>query len=295
MSQPFATPFVVMNEEVLALSEARVPINDRSFLFGDSLYEVIATHKGQPFFTDDHLQRLRATAAGVHMPLPWSDEWFKQQIRRGLDQLPLDEVYVRIVVSRGSGDFNIDIDSTATEPLVVFIFKPLPVPAEQYFTQGYFLSVPHTRRNHPRALNPAFKTGNYLNNILCLHEAKANGADDALILDLDGYVTEATTSNFFFVKNGTLYTAPLEVGILDGITRRYMLAQAQELGIPTREERFMLEDVWQADEVFLSSTIKGAMPVYRIDDKCFNEGYGSVMRQLNEAYWAYVENHLDQY
>lgn len=288
-------PFVIMNEQLLPLNEARVPINDRSFLFGDSLYEVIATHKGQPFFTDDHLQRLRTTAAGVHMSLPWTDDWFKQQIRKGLDQLPLDEVYVRIVVSRGSGDFNIDIDSTATEPQAVFIFKPLPVPAEAYFTQGYFLSVPQTRRNHPRSLSPAFKTGNYLNNILCLHEAKAQGADDALILDLDGYVTEATTSNFFFVKNGTLYTAPLEVGILDGITRRYMLAQAQELGIPSKEERFTLEDVWQADEVFLSSTIKGAMPVYRIDDNVFPEGYGPIMQQLNQAYWTYVENHLDQY
>lgn len=289
------TPFVIMNEELLPLEQARVPVNDRSFLFGDSLYEVIATHKGKPFFTDDHLQRLRATAAGVHLSLPWDDDWFKRQIRRGLEQLPLDEVYIRIVVSRGSGDFNIDIESTATEPLAVFIFKPLPAPAQQYHDQGYFLSVPATRRNHPNTVNPAFKTGNYLNNILCLYEARAKGADDALILDLDGRVTEATTSNFFYVKDRVLCTAPLEVGILDGITRRYMLRQAQVLGIEARESYFGLEEVLAADEVFVSSTIKGAMPVYRIDQHRFSEGYGPITRQLDDAYWRYVEEHLDQY
>lgn len=289
------TPFVVMNGQVMDQSEALVPINDRSFLFGDSLYEVIATRKGQPFFTGDHLARLRATAEGVHMSLPWDDNWFKQQIRLGLDQLPLDEVYVRIIVSRGSGDYNIDIDSTATEPLAVFIFKPLPVIAERFENEGYILSVPETRRNHPRSLNPAFKTGNYLNNILCLYEAKAKGADDALILDLDGNVTEATTSNLFMVKDNVVWTAPLEVGILDGITRRYMLDQARALGLETRVEAFDLDAIRQADEVFVSSTIKGANPVCRIDDQEYPKGYGPITRQLDDAYWQYVDQHLDQY
>lgn len=294
-SQSRPTPFVVMNGQLMDLSEARVPVNDRSFLFGDSLYEVIATRKGKPFFSDDHLTRLRATAEGVHMALPWDDNWFKSQIRLGLNELPIDEVYVRIIVSRGSGDFNIDVDSTSTEPLVVFIFKPLPSIAERFENEGYVLAVPETRRNHPKSLNPAFKTGNYLNNILCLYEAKAKGADDALILDLDGHVTEATTSNLFIVKNKVVWTAPLEVGILDGITRRYMLDQARALGLETRVEPFSMEAVREADEVFVSSTIKGAMPVCRIDDQEYPKGYGPVTRQLDDAYWAYVDEHLDGY
>ncbi|PKL76403.1 MAG: branched-chain-amino acid aminotransferase [Candidatus Melainabacteria bacterium HGW-Melainabacteria-1] len=288
-------PFAVIDGQIMPLDQVRIPVNDRSFLFGDSLYEVIATHKGKPFFTDDHLARLRATAAGLHMPLPWDDAWFKQQIRTGLKALPRDEVYVRIIVSRGSGDFNIDIDSTATPPLAVFIFKPLPAFPERFSTEGVVMAVSETRRNHPRSLNPAFKTGNYLNNVLCLYEAKAKGADDALILDLDGHVTEATTSNFFLVKDKVLYTAPLEVGILDGITRRHMLSQAAELDIKTKVEPFSMEAVLAADEVFVSSTIKGAMPVCRIDAQHYPTGYGAITRQLNEAYWAYVDAHLDAY
>lgn len=289
------TPFAIIDGKTMPLDQARVPVNDRSFLFGDSLYEVIATRKGKPFFSDDHLERLRATAKGLYMELPWDNAWFKQQIRLGLNQLPLDEVYVRIIVSRGSGDFNIDIDSTKTDPLAVFIFKPLPGFPERFESEGVVMAVPELRRNSPRSLPPLYKTGNYLNNVLCLREAKAKGADDALILDLDGHVTEATTSNFFIVKDGVLHTAPLEVGILDGITRRYMLRQAEVLGIEAKVRPFSMEEVVAADEVFVSSTIKGAMPVCRIDEHEFPKGYGPITRRLDDAYWQYVDEHLDEY
>jgi len=288
-------PFVVMNSQVMPLAEAKVPVNDRSFLFGDSLYEVIATHQGKPFFTQEHLDRLRATAAGLHLELPWNDEWFRAQIRLGLDHLPLEEVYVRIIVSRGAGDFNIDISTTHTPPLAVFIFKPLPVPAARFETEGYYLAVPETRRNAPRSLSPAYKTGNYLNNILCLYEAQQQGADDALILDLAGDVTEASTSNVFMVKDGVMVTPPVEVGILHGITRQHLIRIAHEQGLPLEERRFGLAELYAADEVFLSSTIKGAFPVCRINDQTYPKGYGPVTRQLDDLYWAYVDAHLDTY
>jgi branched-chain amino acid aminotransferase len=289
------SPLVILNGDLMPLSEARVPLNDRSFLFGDSLYEVVATRQGKPYFTTDHLERLRATAHGLHLPLPWDNGWFEQQIRTGIDALGAADTYVRIVVSRGSGDFNIDIDAADGQPLAAFIFKPAPVfPAAQWDT-GVTLAVPETRRNSPKSLPPAFKTGNYLNNILCLYEAKQQGAEDALILDLEGHVTEATTSNFFMVRDGVLWTAPLSVGILDGITRKYFLQVAQQLNIPVQEALFSLEDVYQADEAFVSSTLKGAMPVHKVNDHVVGTGYGALTRTLNEAYWAYVDAHLDSY
>lgn len=293
MSTPNA-PFVLMNDEIMPLAEARVPVNDRSFLFGDSVYEVIATYQGQPFFTRDHLERMRATAKGIHMDLPWDNAWFEERIKRGLERQAFAETYIRIVVSRGSGDFDISLASTQTPPQAVFIFKQAPSYGGRFRETGFHLSVAETRRNHPRSLNPAFKTGNYLNNILCLQEARTQGADDALILDLEGHVTELTTSNFFIVKKGEVWTAPLEVGILDGITRRYLIQQARALGLTVQEKRFTLEDVWQAEEAFVSSTLKGAMPVARIDDHHFRQGYGPLTRKLDEAYWAYVAQHLDR-
>ncbi len=298
LQQTQSPPFAVINGEVLPLEQAQVPVNDRSFLFGDSLYEVVATYQGKPFFTRDHLQRLRATAAGIYFELPWNDAWFEHQIRKGLDHLHLEpghEAYVRIVVSRGSGDFNIDIDSVETPPFCVSIFKPSPPMNPRYREKGFVLAVPETRRNSPRSLNPAFKTGNYLNNILCLREAKAQGADDALILDLDGDVTELTTSNFFIVKKGEVWTAPLDVGILDGITRRYLIQVAQALGLTVHEKRFTLADVLSADEAFVSSTLKGAMPVWQVNGQVIREGYGEINAAVDQAYWQYVADHLDRY
>lgn len=289
------SPFVVINGELLSLSEARVPVHDRSFLFGDSLYEVIATFRGRPFFTREHLQRLRTTASGIYLELPWDDSWFEAQIRMGLNHMEGQDAYIRIVISRGCGDFNIDIETVETPPLCVFIFKPLQSLPAHYREKGFTLAVPETRRNSPRSLNPAFKTGNYLNNILCLKQARDQGADDALILDLNGDVTELTTSNFFIVRHGEIWTSPLDIGILDGITRRYLIQIAKALGYPVLEKRFNLEAVLTADEAFVSSTIKGAMPVWKINGQLIHEGYGPVSRTLDQAYWQYVAGHCDTY
>ncbi len=287
-------PFAVLNGQVMPLTAVHVPVNDRSFLFGDSLYEVIATFQGQPFFTRDHLERLRATAQGIYLDIPWTDEWFEQQIRLGLEQMAGQEAYIRIVISRGSGDFNIDLQSvTSTEPFCVFLFKPLQPLAAHYREQGYTLAVPETRRNSPQSLNPAYKTGNYLNNILCLKQARDQGADDALILDLAGHVTELSTSNFFIVRQGELWTAPLEIGILDGITRRHLIRLAREQGIAVHEKRFGLDAVLSADEAFVSSTLKGALPVWQVNGQVIGHGAGPITRQLDQAYWAYVATHTD--
>lgn len=298
-------PFVLKqdNPEPIILAEATVPLTDRSYLFGDSIYEVISTHNGQPFFIEDHLERLYASAEGIYMTLPWPMDWFTRQIHHGLDlaledlraandaTAPPSETYVRIIVSRGVSDFNIDV-ADAGEPQVHFIFKEAPQYTGRFREEGFYLRVASTRRNAPQALNPAFKTGNYLNNVMGLREATHAGADDALFLDVHGAVTEASTSNFFMVKDHTIITAPMNVGILGGITRKHLLTVAQELGIPVEERAFDLDELWTAEECFVSSSLKGAMPVYRIDDHTFPVGYGPITRRLDTAYWKHVEAHI---
>lgn len=295
-------PFVLKQDapQAIPLAEATVPLNDRSFLFGDSIYEVICTHKGKAFFVDDHLDRLYASATGIYMTLPWEKSWFHGQINHGV-KLALEsqkkigsqkEIYIRIIVSRGLSDFNIDTTVTPAPPHVYFIFKTCPEFTGRYLDEGFYLSVSSTRRNAPQSLNPVFKTGNYLNNVMCLHEAVSKGADDALILDLQGYVTEVSTSNFFIVKDRTVITAPIEIGILAGITRKYLLVTAHKLGLKTEIRPYTLEEVWASDERFVSSSLKGAMPVYRIDNHHFTPGYGPVTQQLNTAYWEHVDTQL---
>lgn len=297
-SQTMQLPFVFVpeKENAIPLSEATLPLNDRSFLFGDSVYEVISTRNQKPYFVQDHIDRLYASAQGIYMDMPWHKDHFSKRIIQGLAQLEpgyADEIYIRIIVSRGTSDFNIDTRDPGTAPRAYFLFKKAPQYLGRFVEEGFYLRVSKTRRNPPQSLSPALKTGNYLNNVLCLHEARSEGADDALILDIHGHVTEASTSNFGIVKHGVIVTAPHDVGILQGITRHHLTLVAQNLGIAMEIRPFTLDEVWEAQEAFVSSSLKGAMPVYRINDHFYDKGYGPVTQKLNTAYWAYVDQTLE--
>lgn len=288
--------WAILNDTLMPLAEARIPVNDRSFLFGDSLYEVVATEAGQPFFVQAHLDRLRASAAGIYLELPWSDSWFFERIQQGLAVMPerqQESIYIRIVVSRGASDFNIDTRLGAGPAQATFIFKSLGCRLQELSRTPLSLAIPPQRRNPPEALSPALKTGNYLNNILALYQAQQMGAMDALMLDLQGRITEATTANFFCVREGVLCTPHTKLGILHGITRKLLLQLAENLDIPTRECEMQAQDLAQAEEAFISNAVVGLRAVNRVDAYRFPEHLGPIGTQLADAYWQYVKEHLD--
>ena len=180
----------------------------------------------------------------------------------------------------------------------MIIVRPLAAPPEEQYARGLQMAIARTRRNPPQALDPALKTGNYLNNILALREAHQAGADDAILLDLRGRVTEGTTSNVFFVQHGVLVTPPLELGMLEGVTRGLFIEIARAEGLLLREEPHGPEALGAADEVFMTSTLREAMPVTSL---LFLESPGEQVRQvangtpgpiakrLRAAFGAYVE------
>ncbi|HMD61730.1 MAG TPA: aminotransferase class IV, partial [Opitutaceae bacterium] len=141
------------------------------------------------------------------------------------------------------------------------------------------------RRNPAQSLDPAWKTGNYLNNLLCLREARARGADDVVILNLAGEVAEAAVSNIAFVRGGAFITPPLSAGILGGVTRGLILGGiAASAGIAASEETVRPEDLRSMDECFLLSTTKDVVPVREIDDIAFNTGPESVASRIKAAF-----------
>ena len=142
------------------------------------------------------------------------------------------------------------------------------------------MAIARTRRNPPQALDPALKTGNYLNNILALREAHEAGADDAILLDLAGRVTEGTTSNVFFVQRGVLVTPPLALGMLEGVTRGLFIEIARAEGLIVREDPHGPEALAAADEVFMTSTLREAMPVTSL---VFLESHGEQMRKVADG------------
>jgi branched-chain amino acid aminotransferase len=198
------------------------------------------------------------------------------------------ESYIRIMVSRGVGDVSYHFDrvSGPTRVVIVKLYEAL---AERFYTEGAAVIVSSVRRNSPRALDPAIKSGNLINNILAVREAQAAGALEPILLNEDGEVAEGASANVFIVKGGAVLTPPLRAGILPGVTRELVLEIGRGLGIPAREETLRVADLLAADEAFITSTLKEAVPVRTIDGKTVGQGRpGPVTLRLLAAYREYA-------
>jgi branched-chain amino acid aminotransferase len=283
--------------KLVAPEQAMVPVLDRGFLYGDSVYEVVRTYGGRPFEMERHLVRMEKTAQRIDLTLP-PRETILRELQRTLEAAANPEAYARIVVTRGIGEFGLSPFLARGEHRLVVIVRPLaPIPEEQY-ERGLRMAIAKTRRNPPQALDPALKTGNYLNNILAVKEAHEGGADDAILLDLAGRVTEGSTSNVFFVQRGVLVTPPLDLGMLEGVTRAVLIGIARDEGFLVHEEPHGPEALAAADEVFMTSTLREAMPVTSLvflessgdQVRTVADGKpGPVAKRLRAAFRSYVE------
>jgi branched-chain amino acid aminotransferase len=269
--------------------QASVRVLDHGFLFGDSVYEVLWWHRGTPIQAADHLERLEASAARLYLDLQHSREQLLDAVRAtalAAEVGPDEDALVRLVVTRGVGPLGLDFRQVPRRTVVVVV-APALRPTREAFERGLAVAVVDRRRTSPRALDPRAKTGNYLNNVLALHEGHLAGADDALLLNDTGDVAEATTSNVYLVARGVLVTPAIEAGILEGTTRRRLLALAREARIPAEERRVLPADLARADEVLLSSSVRGILPVTRLDGRPVGDGKpGAVTRRLHALFEA---------
>lgn len=270
--------------------EASISVLDHGFLFGDSVYEVVVTHKGVPCFMEAHLKRLRNSAAGLCLTIPWTDEFLIREINRTIKEAGNEESYVRIIVTRGEGDIDIDPTTCSSPSFIILVNQVHIYPPVQY-EKGINIALVSVIRNAKDAVNPGIKTGNYLNNVLAKLEANRKGAQDALMLNNQGHLTECTTSNFFFVSEGRVLTPSLDCGILAGITRVRVLELAEENGILVEEGEWPPEILEKAEEAFITGTVKKVMPVSHLDGHPVGDGMpGPVTRRLMRLY----ETMLDQ-
>lgn len=289
-----------LNGRIIPAEEAKVSVFDRSFLYGDSLYEVVRTYEGKPFRLKEHLDRMEKSAALCQMNFSQSLDEYHREILRSIDAYRAqpgreqEDVYVRIVVSRGSGKIGFGLSNLETPTLYVILVEPISLFPNKPFEVGTKLQISKRVRNHPKALDPAMKSGNYLNSLLAYLSAASEGFDDALMVDQQGFLTEGTTYNLFYVNRGIVATSPLDVGILDGVTRKAVIHLCIELGIPCREVRYPKEYLFEADEVFVTSSLKEVLPVLDIDHKRINRGKpGPVTTRLHEAFQALVRRELE--
>ncbi|ADE04873.1 aminotransferase class IV [Haloferax volcanii] len=275
--------------DLVPAESASVPVTDRGFLYGDAAFETLRAYGGEVFHWDAHADRLAETCDALGMDHGLSDDDLRARIDETLAANDLDEAYVRLSVTRGSQGGRLT-PAEAVDPRVVVIVEPLSRGgrgSDPVWDGPATVQTVKTRRIPDRSLPARAKTHNYLNGILARVELRVTGADEALMLDADGYVTEGATSNLFFVDDNALCTPSLDGPVLPGITRRVVLDLARQEGIPIRERRFTPDDVRDANEAFLTNSTWELRPVETVDG--IEVGDGPVTKLLSRLYDDYVE------
>ncbi len=272
--------------------EARVSVFDHGFLFGDSIYETMRTFKRKLFLIDRHLLRLENSARMLYLRLPMPAAKIRQEIERTIEATTNPECYIRMIITRGTGEIGLDIDLCKNASYVIIV-KPFESLPQAYYQDGVKVALVHIRRNDQQALDPSMKTCNLLNNVLAFREAKEQSAFDGILCNIAGFVTEATASNVFSVKDGILFTPPPDAGLLQGVTRWLTLELAAQSRIPVQEKNMTPEELLAMEECFITSTTKGILPVKQISETSLRAVPGPVTLKLMDAYRNYVaENYL---
>jgi branched-chain amino acid aminotransferase len=276
---------VYVNGTIAPADQAVVPVYDHGFVYGEGVYETLRTYNRVPFLYDRHMRRLRQSAERLLLDVPFDDAtlltWIDQTVAAAGK---LDEGYIRVLLTRGVGDLNYDPKSTPT-PTTVIIVKPLdPVPS-RVFEQGIRISLVDMLRNHPKSVNPVIKSNNLLNNALAMQAAYRAGAEEALMCNYRGELTECSQANFFMVRGGSAITPVSAAGLLEGVTRAFIFELGRELGIDVREEVLLPKDLESADEMFITSTTRELSPVTNLDGRPVGSGkVGPVTKKLLEIY-----------
>jgi len=271
--------------------EAAVSVFDHGLLYGDGVFEGIRAYNGRVFKLERHVQRLFDSAKAIRLEIPAPHDEIADLVLETCRRNDLDEGYIRLVVTRGAGDLGIDPRSCPRPDIIVIARKVRPLYARTV-SPGVKVVTSAFRRHAPDVLSPSIKSLNYLNNILARIDANDRGADEALFLDQNGYVSEATVDNVFIVEDRTLMTPPTATN-LKGITRETVLELAADLGIRVDERPFSLFDVWIAREVFMCGTMAEIVPVASVDGRTIGTGAaapGPMTARISDAYHRIVRS-----
>jgi branched-chain amino acid aminotransferase len=280
---------VNVNGRVFDQEHAVISVFDHGFLYGEGVYETLRTYNGQPFLFDRHMRRLRNSAGMLALQVPLADAQIDARFREtmraaGLGDGPEREAYIRILVTRGIGELTYD-PAACPNPSIVVIVKPNVAPARDVFERGVTVSLVGVVRNHPGSVNPLIKSNNLLNNALAMQEAFTRGGYEGIMRNYRGELAECTQSNLFIVKNGAALTPPIDAGLLPGITREFLFEVGAEIGIPVRDQVLRDNDLFGADEAFLTSTTREVVPIVSVDDRKVGSGApGPITRALLDGF-----------
>jgi len=279
---------IYMNGEMVPEADAKVSVFDHGLLYGDGVFEGIRVYSGRVFELEAHVNRLYDSAKAIALEIPMTREEMTKAVALTCRENQAVNGYIRLIVTRGVGTLGLNPYLCKT-PQVIIICASIQLYPPELYVKGLSIVTVGTVRNLSEAVNPRIKSLNYLNNILAKIEAINAGCMEAVMLNAQGAVAEATGDNIFAVRGNTLRTPPVNEGLLEGITRDAVMRLAREEGYDVREERLSRYDLYTADEVFLTGTAAEVIGVVNIDRRTIGEGTpGPMTCRLVEKYRAYA-------
>ncbi len=273
--------------KMLPEEDAKIGVLDHGLLYGDGCFEGIRVYNGRIFKLQSHLERMWQSAERIRLDLPFTHEVIATAVRETVEVNGITDGYVRLVFTRGVGTLGLH-PFLCPKPTVFVIADTIKLYPPELYEEGMKIIVADRPRIPRECLDPQIKSLNYLNNILAKIEAIDAGVLEALMLNIDGWVSECTGDNIFVVKDGKLSTPPVDAGILDGITRRFVMNElCPALGLPIEERMMRLEEVLDADEVFLTGTAAEVIGVSQVGDHVIGGGaVGSITTRLVQEFRA---------
>ncbi|MEM0482562.1 MAG: branched-chain-amino-acid transaminase [Nitrososphaerota archaeon] len=278
-------PLVYIDGEFYAKSTAKISVFDHGFLYGDGVFEGIRVYNGVVFKLREHVERLYRSAKAIRLEIPMTVEEMIDSVVKTVRVNGSRDAYIRLIVTRGVGDLGLDPRKCGKPSVIIIVELLEPILGAKARETGVKLIISSTRRDPVYATSHEIKSLNYLNSILAKLEAIAAGADDAVMLDSRGFVSEATGANIFAVWGEALFTPPVAAGILPGITRAVVIEIARKMGIPVQERDITPTELLTSSEVFLTGTGAEIVPVAMISGvKVGKTVPGPITRKIIEEF-----------
>ncbi|MCK4959132.1 MAG: branched-chain-amino-acid transaminase [Planctomycetes bacterium] len=279
---------VWLNDQLVDKDQAKISVFDHGLLYGDGIFEGIRVYNSKIFEFDAHIKRLYQSAKAIRLVIPMDADTLKDAVSQTVVANDIENGYIRLIITRGIGDLGLD-PLICKDAGIIVIADYIQLYPEEFYEKGLTVISGTTIRNHPMSLPPQIKSLNYLNNILAKIEAIDAGAAEVIMYNHEGFVAEASGDNVFIVRDGIIYTPPVEAGSLEGITRDVVIRLATKENITVIEKNLTRYDLYVADEFFLTGTAAEVIGIVKIDGRIIGDGKpGATTRLLREKFDEYT-------
>ena len=277
-----------LDDKLVDEADAKISVFDHGLLYGDGVFEGIRVYNGRIFELEAHVRRLYESAKAIRLEMPMGKDRLIAAVRKTAEANSVISGYIRLVVTRGVG--TLGLNPFVCENAKLFIIADnIQLYPEELYEKGLKIISAATVRNHPLALPPQVKSLNYLNNILAKIEALDSNVPEAIMYNHEGYVAEATGDNVFIVRDGVVYTPPVEAGPLEGITRNVVIRLAEQENLKVVEKNLTRFDLYVCDEFFLTGTAAEVIGVVEIDGRVIGDGKpGRITKLLRKKFFKYA-------